>query len=401
MTAGVIFSIQSRSDQDAKGNTQYLRHYGEVFDRFLFLNVLGKGPSTLLGDRVEVRSIGLNRNFSSLLISPLTIAIAVRGLHRSVGERPVIMTADQWFCWWSGCLIRLLGYRFAILPVCIPEVIYRVSDSTPTRLPKWLEHGLRRISLSAASALVITSSQKAYVEWAASNRKRHKMSVFVEVMAESLPSPSFIAGVDSALSARRLRPNGNAPKCRCVYVGRLHAEKRVGDIISALSIIENESVFLDIVGDGPELESLRSLVVELELDSQVRFIGAVDNDLLPELLSTYDVFIAPLAGTSLREAAACGLAVVTYDSDWVSSAFTSEVDAMLVPDGSVRGLAEAISVLSRDPELRASMAYKSTLKARRIWCRTLRPEDVLPIVEALQGDRRHKPRIAKRRDPRG
>lgn len=384
MKTGVIFSMQRAKVVVEKGNINYLRHYGAAFEHFLFLNLVGSGEDVHLGTNVKFKSIGLQSSLLSFLISPWRLSREVKNLHRRSGDRPVIMTADQWYSWWPGALLRMRGYRFAIVPVCIPEVVYEASSSTPTLLPKWVDRALRFMALRFASALVITSSQEAYVKWSAANKRRRKLTVLVDVVAESLPSPDFILGVEQSLLARELRLRKKEPICRLLYVGRLHQEKQVDHVLRAISMLHQDSISLDVIGDGPALDELRSLAVDLQIDHRICFLGSVDNSLLPPLFSEYDVFVAPLAGTSLREAAACGLAIVTYDADWTSSAFSHGVEALLAPNGSISALADALSLLANDRALIEALSERASAKAKRLWCRKLTPQDLAPISKALQ-----------------
>jgi glycosyltransferase involved in cell wall biosynthesis len=65
---------------------------------------------------------------------------------------------------------------------------------------------------------------------------------------------------------------------RILYVGRLSKEKGVKILVRAFKIISNifPDIYLDIVGDGPELNDLRILCGTLDIKDRVIFHGQVD-----------------------------------------------------------------------------------------------------------------------------
>lgn len=77
-------------------------------------------------------------------------------------------------------------------------------------------------------------------------------------------------------------------------VSRLSSNKRVDLCIKsfAVSAKKNPDIFLLIGGTGPEEASLKILVKELLIESQVKFIGYIPDNLLWDYLSICDVFIS-------------------------------------------------------------------------------------------------------------
>ena len=67
-------------------------------------------------------------------------------------------------------------------------------------------------------------------------------------------------------------------------------------------------------GDGPLLGELKQLVVDLGVSDMVEFYGSINSDAVPELLSTFDIFLYPTFGESygyvVSEAMAMSLPVV-------------------------------------------------------------------------------------------
>ena len=55
--------------------------------------------------------------------------------------------------------------------------------------------------------------------------------------------------------------------------------------------MENEGIILNIVGDGSEINNLKNLVENYELEEKVNFIGKIENAKLNEYLSNADIFV--------------------------------------------------------------------------------------------------------------
>jgi len=103
-----------------------------------------------------------------------------------------------------------------------------------------------------------------------------------------------------------------------IYVGRLAGHKNVDQLIRAVGIVKQQlpGVRALVIGDGPEMAMLKSLVSSLNLEENVRFLGFIEdyNEALA-LMKSSQVFVMPSTregfGLAALEANACGLPVVT------------------------------------------------------------------------------------------
>ena len=102
------------------------------------------------------------------------------------------------------------------------------------------------------------------------------------------------------------------------YFGRLKDHKNVNLLLRAIGLCRNEGLFLrtKILGDGPERQNLEKLTQELRLDSQVKFLGRIEehNNLLGYVKSA-QLFVNPSTkegGGSIvcLEANACGVPIL-------------------------------------------------------------------------------------------
>ena len=106
------------------------------------------------------------------------------------------------------------------------------------------------------------------------------------------------------------RDSSNHDCLQILYVGRLSAEKRVGDILRAASGLDELRVswMLTLVGRGPDEDALR---LQAGHDPRVRFIGPVPYDALATYYSEADVLVLPSEnepwGLTVNEALGFGL----------------------------------------------------------------------------------------------
>lgn len=103
---------------------------------------------------------------------------------------------------------------------------------------------------------------------------------------------------------------------RFTFVGRLSQEKGVASFLEAFStLLGKHNVFLDILGDGPERETLTRCCSALNLDTHVTFHGFVEKEHVRSFLIRNNVLVLPSlcyenAPLSIIEGAALGNVVM-------------------------------------------------------------------------------------------
>jgi glycosyltransferase involved in cell wall biosynthesis len=157
------------------------------------------------------------------------------------------------------------------------------------------------------------------------------------------------------------RPNPGAP-VRIVMVARFATPKDHRTVIEAMSGVPG--AVLDLVGDGPDLPSVRSLVSDLGMDDRVTFLGN-RND-VPTILKGSDIFVLssdregfPL---STLEAMRAGLPVVVSDVGGAPEAVVPGTTGFLVAARDVAGFRDALNALVREPERRETMGRAGRAK---------------------------------------
>ncbi len=101
-----------------------------------------------------------------------------------------------------------------------------------------------------------------------------------------------------------------------VSVGRLIPEKRVDDLCRAIALLKQQgkSLFLLVVGEGPERSQLEALVRTLGIDDRVHFTGRVPLDMDSALLAVADVAVfCGALGLAINQAMTLGTPVVAAD----------------------------------------------------------------------------------------
>lgn len=102
-----------------------------------------------------------------------------------------------------------------------------------------------------------------------------------------------------------------------VTLGALIPRKGQALVIRALALLPPE-VRLAVIGSGPDEASLRALATSLGVKERTQFRGAVDHELLPQLLAAADVMVLPSASEGLAnawiEALACGTPIVIAEA---------------------------------------------------------------------------------------
>jgi glycosyltransferase involved in cell wall biosynthesis len=137
--------------------------------------------------------------------------------------------------------------------------------------------------------------------------------------------------------------------------------------------VRGEDLRLELLGDGPVRERLEARVAAAGATGAARFHGARPHEEVAAFLRGIDIAVAPSPPTEdpyfsplkVYEYAAAGCAIVAPSSGQAGERFQHERDALLVPPGDARALADALLLLSRDAALRRSLGAAARVRARR------------------------------------
>ncbi len=117
-----------------------------------------------------------------------------------------------------------------------------------------------------------------------------------------------------------------------------------------------------LMGKGPELENLKALSKELDIEENVWFFGWANGEQLSEVLSTTDICVDPDPSnpfndrsTMIKMAEYMAFAKPIVAFDLPEHRFTAEDAALYVQDNNELEFAKAIKLLMGNPELRKTM----------------------------------------------
>jgi len=149
---------------------------------------------------------------------------------------------------------------------------------------------------------------------------------------------------------------------KIIYIGQLQGSRGVGDAIAAMSEVKKarSDVHLFIGGKGEQETAFRKMINDLELDSQVHYLGWVDPGDVYRWIRSCDVGIVPLrntrqlAGTianKLFDFMLCGKPVLVSDLPPMKRIVTDEKCGWIFGAGDVSELAGRILEIADSSEL--------------------------------------------------
>lgn len=142
------------------------------------------------------------------------------------------------------------------------------------------------------------------------------------------------------------------------FLGRMVEEKGVRLILPAFAQLP-AGVHLRMVGGGPLRDELREQSQSMGLSDRVAFIDQVASTDMPAQYAAIDALILPSLtrpnwkeqfGRVLVEAMACGVPVIGSDSGAIPGVIGA--GGLIIPEGDVPALADAMRRLLSDPDLR-------------------------------------------------
>ena len=165
-----------------------------------------------------------------------------------------------------------------------------------------------------------------------------------------------------------------------VHTSNFRKVKRVEDVIYIFKkVFEHIPSKLLLIGDGPERQYLEELCRQLNLCSEIRFLGK--QDAVEELLAIADLFIIPSEqesfGLSALEAMACEVPVLSSNAGGLPEVNIHGVTGYLCDVGNVEEMAEYAIKLLSDEELHQTFRKNALAQAKRFDI-----HNILPLYES-------------------
>ncbi len=150
-----------------------------------------------------------------------------------------------------------------------------------------------------------------------------------------------------------------------LYVGRLVPKKGIDvAIISMKKVIEKyPNAKLVIAGRGKMMPILKSMVAILGIEKNVEFLGYVNDNFLPYLYNSADVFVLPSImaesfGIVLLEAMSSGLPIVATKVGGIVEVLENGKYGILVEPGNAKEMADGIIKILEDEQLSNNLSIK-------------------------------------------
>jgi len=167
-------------------------------------------------------------------------------------------------------------------------------------------------------------------------------------------------GVDPLLFAPVTQENEN-DETEIICVGRLTPAKGQHILISAIKQLadKEKNIKLRIIGDGPDRRSLEKQVKQFNLQDNIIFEGAVNQDKIRQLYAKADIFVlasfAEGIPVVLMEAMAMEIPCISTNITGTPELIRNDIDGILVPASDETKLADAIESLIDNATLRIKL----------------------------------------------
>ncbi len=239
----------------------------------------------------------------------------------------------------------------------VPYVLTAHLGDVPGALPEQTDHLFRRLGpfirpiwknaarISAVSEFVRQLAQRAY--------GRDVTTIFNAVDLQNVPTSPIRVG----------------QPLRFISVGRFNPQKNFLFLIETLATIADLDWRLTIVGDGAEMDAVRTAVVRHGLEKRVSLPGWRDAGEVETLLANADVFLMPstVEGLSVAaiEALKHGLALIGSDIGGLQDVIDEGLNGWRFPVGDGTRFAASLRGLLGDPATVLRMKNASRVKVRQ------------------------------------
>ncbi|PJF39165.1 MAG: glycosyltransferase family 4 protein, partial [Phototrophicales bacterium] len=293
--------------------------------------------------RIKLAMLQESSSFAMGLVNNLRRLLALRGLLKEINPHVALGMMEN-----TNILLSLAAKS-------VPNIVAVGSEHThPPQLPLsriWeVLRGRYYAHLGAVSALTTDTR-----DWLL----RHTSVKKVAVIPNPVPWP--LPAQNPSLLPRTIVPPG---KKLLLAVGRLTEEKGFDLLIDAFGRIASlhPDWHLVILGDGPLRSSLTTQIKKVNMGDRITLAGIAGN--IGDWYQAADLYVMSSRvegfGNTLAEALAYGVPSISFDCDvGPRGIIRHEVDGLLVNNGDVGALSEALDRLMHDELLRQRMGVRA------------------------------------------
>lgn len=186
-----------------------------------------------------------------------------------------------------------------------------------------------------------------------------------DIIPNGIDTARFTPAEQALRAAARAELDLSADAQAAIFVGRLHPDKGVDVLLSAMRTpeMQHRNMVLFVVGDGPQRQMVQQVADASA--GRIRWLGWRDD--VPRLLAAGDVAVVPSRcegfGLAALEAMASGLPVVTTNVGGLEEVVKDHTTGLVVPSEDPVSLGRALGRLLDDPALRSRLGRAGTRRA--------------------------------------
>lgn len=233
--------------------------------------------------------------------------------------------------------------------VCPRNVITAVTEHSPTHhRRKWFLRPIEWFIYSRYHSIICISNivRENFCAWLPALKRRTVIifnGIDLERFQKAIPFDRSIFGVPQSTPL-------------AIMVSRMDPPEKDWDtLFHSLTLIDN--IHLLAVGTGSAESHLKNLAVRLGLQTRIHFLGYRTD--IPRLLKTSDIFVLSSNfegfGLVIVEAMACGIPVIVSSFQGYKDVIIENQTGFVFPIGNSTKLAELLTRVAGDPELRKSV----------------------------------------------
>jgi 1,2-diacylglycerol 3-alpha-glucosyltransferase len=229
-----------------------------------------------------------------------------------------------------------------------------------------------------------------------------KTGIQPTIISNGIALKTFHPRVSSDDNTAIRKSLGLSPKVPVIlHVGRLDIEKNVERVIQAAAqAMQQTEAHLLIVGDGSQKHALMQICETLKIAGRAHLPGYITlQEGLPEIYRLASLFVTAseieVQSLVLLEAIASGLPIVAVRATFVPEIVQAGVNGFLVEPGNINGLANAISVILKNPQqgyemgrISRKIADKHDIRIsmdlhEQLYAGFVKPRESQPVLEAV------------------
>lgn len=205
-------------------------------------------------------------------------------------------------------------------------------------------------------------------EWAAKELRHNGITSPVHVIANGIPLEKFSIRAQKS-TIRYFRKKWKLADPTFLYIGRLSVEKNIDELLRSFRRVLDKSpdCFMVLVGDGDEINKLKTMTRDMKMEKRVRFVGRIEHDDLP-ISGVFEVSRAFVTASSsennpisILEAMAKGLPILGVYARGMSELVTQ--NGLLAPSHDARGFSKNMLEFLADPARQKRMIAASRKKS--------------------------------------